>query len=281
MVTDVSTIEGSVLFGDDGTVVYSAELSAIIGHGLDSIAAQHVDCSVLTNGEGSIIHSCEASVILYTPDPPPPVYFDTVLDPSPSDPDTPTALIIPAGVTSLDFKLWGASGGAGQGFAINGTTKTGGGAFVSGTLQVVANDVITVEVGRGGEGGDTSAEQSGSGGWPDGQDGTYQRPHEAYGGGGGGSTAIYLNGALMALAGGSIGSNGYHLPEGLRPAQVTFLDATITAGQEVLSGDDIMAAPNSLDYSAVRPSYGVKNVQSGGGAVRGTNGRAWLRWPEP
>jgi len=84
--------------------------------------------------------------------------------------------LVPAGKTSIAFKLWGGGGGGG------GPGGGGGGAFVQGTLPVQPGDLIELRVAGGGE-----AEN-----------------------GGGGATYVFRNGsvAMVAAGGGGGGSDG-------------------------------------------------------------------------
>jgi hypothetical protein len=139
---------------------------------------------------------------------------------------------LPAGVTKLSytgsateyditadgeisFKLWGGGGSGGGVFNSPATdaVKGGGGGFVKGTLQVQAGDVVKIEVGQGGQKSTGNPANFGSvggsggaGGWPDGGNGG-ANPYTANGGGGG-STRLYLNNVLMAVAGAGGGSGG-------------------------------------------------------------------------
>ncbi|MCW4450802.1 GEVED domain-containing protein [Kaistella sp. BT6-1-3] len=80
---------------------------------------------------------------------------------------------VPAGVTSLQIKAWGAGGGGSNAFNEGGSG--GSGAFVTTSLTVIPGQVYTIQVGGGGRsgedikaggyaGGGTGGRQSGSGG---------------------------------------------------------------------------------------------------------------------
>lgn len=89
---------------------------------------------------------------------------------------------VPAGVSSITVKLWGAGGGAGYN-TLSATPDAslcagGAGGFVTGTLAVTAGEDLTLVVGQGGIGGGDYSEYS-------------MIPAPAYGGGGsGGCSAI-------------------------------------------------------------------------------------------
>ena len=108
---------------------------------------------------------------------------------------------VPAGVTSLHVKAWGAggggsSGGAGYTFANDG----GGGGFASGILAVTPGDLLTVIVGRGGKGSDHAGSAYGGG--------TGAGGYQGGGGGGGRSSVRLVNGAEVITAGAG-GGGGY------------------------------------------------------------------------
>jgi hypothetical protein len=107
---------------------------------------------------------------------------------------------VPAGVTKIRVKMWGAGGGGGQSGG-----PGGGGAFVEGDLCVTPGEVLTLIVGGGGLGGNglqpnTNA-YGGGGASPD---------KGADAGGGGGRTAIRRNstGVEIAIAGAGGGGAG-------------------------------------------------------------------------
>lgn len=105
----------------------------------------------------------------------------------------------------LDVKAWGAGGAGifgGTGF---GNGACGGFTTIT-TILIAIGDVIRVEVGQGGQIGSiasgasgTLAGTGGAGGWPDGGNGGSNI--YTMGGGGGGSTRVYKNGVLVAVAG--------------------------------------------------------------------------------
>lgn len=122
---------------------------------------------------------------------------------------------------NIAVKAWGAAGGgslrntgsSGAPVASAGG-HTGSGGFATFKFDVAANDIITVEVGRGGRGASLSGTVNtlGEGGWPDGGRGAFDitttgaTQGTAYGGGGG-STRIYRNGVLIGVAAAGAGAN--------------------------------------------------------------------------
>ncbi|AXQ68277.1 putative tail protein [Caulobacter phage CcrBL10] len=116
----------------------------------------------------------------------------------------------------MEIHLWGGAGAGG--YYANGSGNAGkyGGAGGWSNVRFMAdvNDIITVEVGQGGRvptGSGTTTSAGGLGGWPD---GGFGAPNSAAAwvapGGGGGSTRIYKNGDLIAVAGGGGGATGFY-----------------------------------------------------------------------
>jgi hypothetical protein len=122
----------------------------------------------------------------------------------------PQAVVVPAGVNSMKFTLFGASGGAGdsgpQGAYSGG--RGGYGAAVSGSIAVTPGFTVTVAVGgQGGHYGTNPANNHGGWGQPSGGPGGVNPLNgEPFGGGGGGgATSMTINGVLIAVAGGGGG----------------------------------------------------------------------------
>ncbi|MBL8160073.1 hypothetical protein JNJ66_06480 [Candidatus Saccharibacteria bacterium] len=95
---------------------------------------------------------------------------------------------VPAGVTSIGFKIWGGGGGGGAGSTTAAGGTGGGGGYVAGTLAVTPGQNLSVYVGGGGGAGTRNT----SGG----------------GGGGGGHSSIYNGGTPLAIAAGGGGGGG-------------------------------------------------------------------------
>jgi len=105
------------------------------------------------------------------------------------------SLALPSGISAVTITASGAKGG-------DATSAGGSGATVSGTFAGLDGQTLTVVVGRhGANGGD-----AGAGGYPNGGNGTANRPA----GGGGGSSSITHGAAtlMIAGAGGGAGQNG-------------------------------------------------------------------------
>lgn len=97
------------------------------------------------------------------------------------------------GTGTLNFAL----GGAGGGPLNTGTQSSGAGGFAVGELAVSNGDTVDIQVGQAG-GGIVVTGEGRFGGWPDGGPGAHG---DVTGAGGGGSTRIWKNGVLQAVAG--------------------------------------------------------------------------------
>jgi hypothetical protein len=97
---------------------------------------------------------------------------------------------VPAGVSSITVKAWGAGGGL-TGAAINTPGKgSGGGGFATATVAVTPGEVLTVRVGQGGSiDATTSTNGGGASGYPN------------TGGGGGGYSGIFRGSTPLIIAG--------------------------------------------------------------------------------
>lgn len=132
--------------------------------------------------------------------------------------------VVPAGVTSVTVKVWGAGGGGGAGVSSSGVGGAGGGGgYAKSVLTVTPGETLTVVVGsggtkaggnrRGGDGGGYSAVlrsgtyllQAGGGGGGGGAEGTSSGDGGA-GGAGGGANGV--NGTVGEASGGGGGARG-------------------------------------------------------------------------
>lgn len=101
----------------------------------------------------------------------------------------------------LEAKMWGGGGNGGH----YGTHYWGGGGgFIHFRYSVSAGDIITLMVGEGAP--SFTNFTNARGGWPDGGMGTYG---DATGGGGAGSTRLFVNSTLVAVAGGGGSAAGW------------------------------------------------------------------------
>jgi len=117
--------------------------------------------------------------------------------------------------SKIDFKLWGAGGGAGGADSHGGGNGAGGG-FVSGSMTATPGSTIEVFVGQGGSGG-----RSGVSGWGGGAGGYTLAAYaggiggnaggsgsSGAGGGGGGATVLKIANSVVAVAGGGGAGGG-------------------------------------------------------------------------
>ena len=107
---------------------------------------------------------------------------------------------VPAGVTSVDVKLWGAGGAGVSGTGGSVSASGGAGGYAAGTIDVSPGDVLTILVGGGGF-------SSGGGGFGGGGNGGTTGGVRS--GGGGGFTAIRAGTADLLIAGGGGGASNH------------------------------------------------------------------------
>jgi N-acetylneuraminic acid mutarotase len=101
--------------------------------------------------------------------------------------------VVPAGVTSITVKMWGAGGGGGGGgFNTSSPKNGGGGGYVTSTISVTPGETLALAVGGGGGGGGTNGAGAGQGA----------------GGGGGGYSSVYRSTTPLLIAGGGGGGGG-------------------------------------------------------------------------
>ncbi|MCX5204372.1 DUF11 domain-containing protein [Streptomyces sp. NBC_00237] len=111
---------------------------------------------------------------------------------------------VPAGVTSLDVRMWGAGGGGVDTSRSEGSLAGAGGGFTKGTLAVSAGAALTVTAGGGGEVNSTIAPYGGGGA------GGSTATDMAMGGAGGGMSALWsgpYGGTPLLIAGGGGGAS--------------------------------------------------------------------------
>jgi len=163
---------------------------------------------------------------------------------------------VPAGVSSLTVKVWGA-GGAGGTYATNGDGG-GPGGYANGTLSVTAGEVLQIVVGEGGKEGITWGD-GGLGGYLGGGYGTMG---DASGGGGGGLSGIFNVSVTQAnsliIAGGGGAGTGYRIGGG--GGGTVGGDGTLGGGAAGGGGGGTQSAGGSSSCS------------SAGSALQGGNG---------
>lgn len=166
--------------------------------------------------------------------------------------------VVPAGVTSIIFKAWGAGGGGGGN--TGGGNKGGGGGFVQETLTVTPGETLNIKVGGGGvyEGAGAS-KKGGGGGWTSiDRSATYLAGAGAGGGGGEGS-ATNNGGAGGGTTGGAGDGAG-------APGQGGTQSAGGAAGSGGGAGSSLTGGP-----AAAGASNDAAGGYNGGGKGDGDN----------
>jgi len=128
-------------------------------------------------------------------------------------------IAIPAGYTTATVEVWGAGGGVGSNRIESGVgrDRQGNGAYLTGVLTVASGDILNIQVGGGGTGGQLNG-SGGLGGSGGGGQGSAGDNTIRAGGGGGGCSSISKNTIPCLIAGGGggggrnkWGGNGGHL----------------------------------------------------------------------
>ncbi|MGY4893720.1 MAG: hypothetical protein ACO1N2_03455 [Candidatus Saccharimonadota bacterium] len=118
--------------------------------------------------------------------------------------------VVPAGVTSISVKVWGAGGGGGAGGSTGTGGAGGGGGYVTAAIPVTPGETLNVYVGGGGSGGG-NVSNTGSGGGGGGYSSIYRGATPLVitaGGGGGGGSRIATTGGAGGAGGGTTGVAG-------------------------------------------------------------------------
>ena len=190
--------------------------------------------------------------------------------------------VVPAGVTSITFKAWGAGGGGGGGSA-----KGGGGGFVQETISVTPGETLNIKVGGGGvHEGAAASQKGGGGGWTSiDRSATYLAgagggggagTSGEHGGQGGGTTGGSGAGAQPGLggtqaAGGAAGAGGGSAGTSLTGGRAKVGSSNDAAGG--YNGGGIGDGDNS-SYTAGGGGGGYFGGGSGGGGGGGSYGGA-------
>ncbi|USN15518.1 putative lectin-like domain protein [Brevundimonas phage vB_BpoS-Kikimora] len=157
----------------------------------------------------------------------------------------------------LTAKLWGGGGAAGYNTSPY-NTIAGKGAYVTGTWVIQTGDIVRVDTAQGGQ-PTTSPTAPGLGGWPDGGKAGIVSA-TVHGGAGGGSSRIFINGVLMAVAGGGGGSGQGGWAGG---------SAGYPSGQGSMAASS--ATGGTQTAGGTHPSYPT-DASVSGGYLRGGNG---------
>ncbi|AFU88392.1 putative lectin-like domain protein [Caulobacter phage CcrSwift] len=186
----------------------------------------------------------------------------------------------------MTVHLWGGAGAGG--YYANGAgnpNKYGGaGGYATLNFLVQEGDVLTIEVGQGGQvptGSGTTVTAGGSGGWPDGGYGGKSTSAWVGLGGGGGSTRLYRNGELIGVAGGGGGATGfYHGGNGGGMVGLASADASSGAGGTQsaggTAGSGTLAIQTGLGFQGGRggATASTAHAYAGGGGGGGLYGGA-------
>lgn len=148
-----------------------------------SLDNEENDTSITTGGSSTITYNATGSVQSFT---------------------------VPAGVTSLNVKVWGAGGGGGWYSSDTYSWSGGAGGFSNGTISVTPGETLQIVVGVGGK-NTSSYNGNGIGGYLGGGNGTRG---DASGAGGGGLSGIFTgsvtqSNAIIIAAGGGGGTGWY------------------------------------------------------------------------
>lgn len=182
----------------------------------------------------------------------------------------------PAGVTGVEYEVWGGGGGAG-GCNSNGISGPGGGGGYSrGFLAVVPGTGYTVTVGAGGSGGNSV-------GPTDGADGTASSfgPATCNGGGGGGAQSGVGAGAAGAggtASGGAYNQAGYPGAAGYNIPSVIYVAGL--GGGSFGCGYNSLLVGNvaALGAAGQSPGQGATGSLIASGGNGGANGMVIIRW---
>ncbi|BBK42804.1 hypothetical protein STVA_28240 [Allostella vacuolata] len=109
-------------------------------------------------------------------------------------------VVVPADLTTIRVKVWGAGGGRGSNSGGNG----GGGGYVTGVLAVTPGETLRVVVGGGGSPARTAGSSEIAPG------GTGGNAYSARHGGGGGASGLKRNSTVLLIAPGGGGGGGRH-----------------------------------------------------------------------
>lgn len=156
---------------------------------------------------------------------------------------------VPASITTLNAKVWGAGGGGGRSGGWGQGSDGGSGGYASGSITVTPTQVLNIVVGQGGINGSTSRNFGGGGA------NSANNSDNIYGGGGGGYSGIFRStvsqtDALIIAGGGGAGGSSR------------------TAGQGVAggAGGGTTAADGVSSYDSKTSYRGRGGTTSGAGA---------------
>ncbi|XRD23465.1 glycine-rich domain-containing protein [Lysinibacillus fusiformis] len=178
---------------------------------------------------------------------------------------------VPEGVTRLTYRAWGGGGGGGGSSAYRGYTAGGGaGAYASGCLNVTPGDILTVTVGKGGDGGLPNTDENndrmllgGTGGASNISGPKNSIPYLVGGGGGGGGSCGFNNNVGRAGGGGSITNGDSFIPYDTPPKQ----------GYPIILGSGLAGYIFSF-IMGTQGQYAGSDTYNGGGGAGGSSDAA-------
>ena len=200
----VVTVDGA---DADVRVVHSSVLpSAILSRGQAASYTTEHELTSLAAGVAQTIDNVSGMPIVQVFEQTTAAAASTALSYTGSD----QSFVVPAGVTSITAKLWGAGGGGGHGVSGNPPQAVAGG-YTTGDISVTPGETLTLVVGQGG--GYTSAGNTFTPATYGGGGRGYVGGHNGAGGGGGGLAGIFRGSVsqsnALLIAAGSTGAWGY------------------------------------------------------------------------
>ncbi|WP_379966252.1 Ig-like domain-containing protein [Epilithonimonas sp. UC225_85] len=190
---------------------------------------------------------------------------------------------VPAGITSITIKAWGAGGGGANSVYYSFVGGGAGGGYSTGTLAVTPGDVLTIRVGKGGVtsstvatfggggAGGTAGQNGGSGGGLAGVflgSGT-TTPILIAGGGGGGSPGADTLNPVAGGGGGTTGGQSGAYPAGKGGTQSAGGAASTSAGNNGTAGSSLTGGKGGNANTSSNEGGG-----GGGGGYFGGGGGA-------
>jgi len=175
---------------------------------------------------------------------------------------------VPAGATSITFKVWGGAGGSSN---KNGVVYGGAGGFTQGTLAVSGGETLTIVVGGGGEGTGATTGTSAYGGG--GQTSGAVSSDNRRGSGGGGYSGVFDGSISQAnaiiIAGGGGGSSGGYIGHGGPGAYPDGINAGL--GWPTDGGENGVGKGGSQSAGGAGGTDGRETDGNNGSALQGGN----------
>ncbi len=187
---------------------------------------------------------------------------------------TDTSFTVPAGVTTITVKAWGAGGGGGGAHVADGGAG-GGGGFTQSDISVTPGETLIIQVGGGGDGGAAPADGDGGDGGGGGavintgggQGGDGGTSSGGSGGGGGGYSAVKRGSTYLVQAAGGGGGGG-----GSNAGSETGGAGGAGGGASGVSGSN--AGAGAFGGGGGTPSSGGAGGSTQSGGTSGTDGVA-------